>query len=96
MPDEWTRELTPSMLPEGMYRKIAEEIGADNLLKLAALIGGSTFYFQKQKQILRPLRDKKIREEYNGYNYAELAKKYDVSERWAQQVANQKDDKEDK
>ncbi len=94
MPDEWIRELTPSMLPDGMYKEIAEMIGTDNLLKLSSLIGGSTFYLPKQKQILRPLRDKKIREEYNGYNSLELSQKYDVSERWVQQVANQKDNDE--
>ena len=72
MMDPWTSELTPSMLTDGLLRAIAEEIGTDNLLKLAVLVGGSTFYMPQAESILRPLRDLKIREEYNGYNIADL------------------------
>lgn len=96
MPDEWIKELTPSMLPDGMHRQIAEKIGIENLLALATLVGGTTFYVQQKKQILKPLRDKKIREEYNGFNTLELSKKYDVSERWVRQLIDQKENKEDK
>lgn len=95
MSDDWIKELTPSMLPDGMHRQIAEKIGIENLLELSELVGGTTFYVQQKKKILRPLRDKKIREEYNGFNAAELSKKYDVSERWVRQLIDQKDAKED-
>lgn len=86
MLETWTSELTPSMLPDGLCRAIADEIGTDNLLKLALLVGGSTFYLPRKEKILRPLRNQKIREEYNGYNSAELARKYEVSQRWVQQI----------
>lgn len=86
MQGTWTEELTPSMLPDGLCREIAEEIGTDNLLKLASLVGGSTFYLPQKEKILRPLRDQKIREEFNGYNTADLARKYEVSQRWVQQI----------
>lgn len=56
------------MLPDGICKRIAEEIGADNLLKLAVLVGGSTFYMPQAESILRPLRDQKIKEAHNGYN----------------------------
>lgn len=95
MSNEWESELTPSMLPEGIYRNIAETIGVSNLLKLSALVGGSTFYLPQQKQLLKTLRDIKIREEYNGYNTLELSRKYKVSERWVRGVINQKNKKED-
>ena len=91
MTDEWIKKLTPSILPDGMHRQIAEGIGIENLLELATLVGGTTFYVQQKKQILRPLRDKKIREEYNGFNAIELSKKYDVSERWVRQLVDQKE-----
>lgn len=78
----WEDELTPSMVPEGICQTIAEEIGADNLLKLAQLIGGTSTYLPRKEAILRPLRDQKIREEYNGYNITELAKKYDITKEW--------------
>lgn len=89
MMDPWTSELTPSMLTDGLLRAIAEEIGTDNLLKLAVLVGGSTFYMPQAESILRPLRDLKIREEYNGYNIADLSRKYGVSQRWIQRIVNQ-------
>lgn len=86
MDDLWVDELTPSMLADGLLRTIAEEIGIANLLKLSSLIGGTTFYMPRKEKILRPLRNMKIQEEYNGYNTAELARKYDVSQRWVQQI----------
>ena len=89
MMDPWTSELTPSMLTDGLLRAIAEEIGTDNLLKLAVLVGGSTFYMPQAESIIRPLRDLKIREEYNGYNIADLSRKYGVSQRWIQRIVNQ-------
>jgi len=85
-----TKELTPSMLPDGMCRAIAEEIGADNLLRLSTLIGGTTFYLPSKEKILRPLRDIKIREEFNGHNSVELSLKYNVSQRWIQQIVKPK------
>lgn len=88
MLEPWASELTPSMPPEGLCREIAEEIGMDNLLKLAALVGGSTLYLPQRNRILRPLRDRKIREEYNGYNAVALARKYDVTQRWVRQITD--------
>ena len=78
MLEPWTNELTSSMLPDGICKRIAEEIGADNLLKLAVLVGGSTFYMPQAESILRPLRNQKIKEAYNGYNIPELAERYGV------------------
>lgn len=89
MMEPWASELTPSMLTDGLLRSIAEKIGTDNLLELSLLVGGQTFYMPQKESILRPLRDMKIREEYNGYNTADLARKYDVSHRRVQQIVKQ-------
>lgn len=86
MTKKWMEELTPAMLTDGLLRDIAEEIGIDNLLKLSVMLGGSSFYFPRIESILRPLRDRKILEEYNGYNTAELARKYGVSQRWVKEI----------
>ena len=90
MLEPWTKDLTSSMLPDGICKSIAEEIGADNLLKLAVLVGGTTFYMPQAESILRPLRDQKIREEYNGYNDVELARKYGVTPRHVREIARKK------
>ncbi|MDR2024040.1 MAG: hypothetical protein LBQ71_12555 [Hungatella sp.] len=79
-------DLTPEMLPEGLFREMAEQIGVDNLIKLSKLVGGTTFYMPKTESILKPARDAKIRAEFNGYNHVQLAKKYDVTERWVRAI----------
>lgn len=90
MLEPWTNELTSFMLPDGICKRIAEEIGADNLLKLAVLVGGSTFYMPQAESILRPLRNQKIKEAYNGYNIPELAERYGVTQRLVQEIVRQK------
>jgi len=82
--DSLAQDLTIELIPDGIYRQIAETIGVENLVKLTELIGGSTFYLPKAESITRPVRDARIREEFNGYNHMELAHKYDVTERWVQ------------
>lgn len=80
--DAMVKELTVEDIPEGAYKQIAESIGVTNLCKLAALVGGSTVYIPKVESLIRPVRDAHIKAEFNGYNYADLARKYNVSERW--------------
>jgi len=80
--DEWVKELTLEMIPEGIFRNIAERIGIGNLIELADIVGGVTFYIPKKESLLRPIRDRHIKEEFNGFNHALLAQKYNLSERW--------------
>lgn len=82
-------ELTVEMMPEGTYREIAQAIGPQNFYRLAKLVGGTTIYIPKPDSVLRPVRDARIRAEYNGYNCAELVRKYNVSERWVQQICGE-------
>lgn len=82
-------ELTLDMISEGMYRAIAEEIGVLNFLKIAKLVGGTTFYIPKAESLLRPVRDLHIKKEFNGCNYQELAIRYDVTERWVRQICGE-------
>ncbi|MCY9757395.1 hypothetical protein M5X00_24515 [Paenibacillus alvei] len=82
---EWIEELTPEMLPEP-YRKYAELIGTDNLIKLARQNGGDHVYIPTMDFFLRPVRDRRIIEEYDGYNHRQLARKYDLSERRIREI----------
>ena len=86
MLEEWVDELVPAMLSDEMHREIATEIGMSNFLKLSQLVGGGDFYVPRQESILRPLRNQKIQEEFNGCNTKELARKYGVSQRWVYQI----------
>lgn len=79
-------ELRLDMIPDERYRCIAEEIGVDNLLKLAEIVGGTRFYMPKAESFLRPVRDEHIRAEFDGYNHAALAIKYNVTDRWVRKL----------
>lgn len=82
-------ELTPEMIPEGIYRDIVKEIGVTNFIKLAELVGGATIYIPKAESFLRPVRDLRIKQEFNGYNHAELARRYNLSERWIRAICGE-------
>ncbi|SHF45497.1 Mor transcription activator family protein [Desulforamulus putei DSM 12395] len=82
-------ELTPEMIPQGIYRDIVEKIGVANFIKLAELVGGATIYIPKAESFLRPARDLRIKQEFNGYNHAELAKRYNLSERWIRAICGE-------
>lgn len=84
--DKLAEGLTLEMLPEGLYRMIAEAIGTDNFYKLAEVVGGTTVYIPKPESVTRPVRDARIKEEFNGYNHPELARKYGVTERWVRRI----------
>lgn len=84
--DNLARDLTVEMLPEGLCKQIAETIGPDNFYKLAELLGGATVYIPKPESVTRPVRDARIKAEFNGYNHPELAKKYSVTERWVRKL----------
>lgn len=79
-------ELTLEMIPEGTYRSIAEAIGVNSFIIITEMLGGAVTYIPKKESILKPVRDKRILEEYDGYNSQELAIKYGVSERWVRQL----------
>lgn len=65
-------------IPEA-YRPLAEMIGIENLMKLAHYCMGNEIYIPKPETIFRKARNRNIKEEYDGYNEAELAQKYDLS-----------------
>lgn len=93
MPKDWVAEIAAKIplnsLPDA-YHALAEIIGVENTLKLADHLGGTAFYFRKIDSLLSYVRDEKIREEFNGANHKELARKYDLSEIWIRQIVEHK------
>ncbi|MPM43791.1 hypothetical protein SDC9_90468 [bioreactor metagenome] len=83
---ELSKDLTLEMLSSELYSQIAEAIGIENFYKLAETVGGATVYIPKPESLVRPVRDARIKKEFNGYNHAQLAKRYDVTERWVRQL----------
>ncbi len=84
--EELLKELTVEMIPDNIWRKVAREIGPENLCKMLRLVGGATIYIPKLESILRPIRDEHIKAEFNGWNYLELAQKYNLTDRAVREI----------
>ena len=72
-------ELTVDMIPDGVWKTVALEIGPVNLIRLLAIINGDDVYVPKPDRFLIPARDKIIKREFNGYNHDELARRYGLT-----------------
>ena len=86
--EDWVNELNLDMIPEP-YNEVAKIIGVENFIKLAKTIGGATIYIPKADSFLKPVRDMKIKEEFNGYNHLQLARKYNLSVRWIIEICGE-------
>lgn len=85
--EEWINDVTPDMLPEP-YDRYAEAIGVRGLLNLSKELGGITLYVPKPENLFKDVIFKKVKEEFNGYNYQSLALKYNLSERTIRNICN--------
>lgn len=79
------KELKIDDLPEP-YKLIADSCGVETAIKIAELFGGSQVTFQKLDTILYVLKERLIRSQFNGYNYSELARKYNCSTSWVRKI----------
>ena len=71
-------ELTLDDIPK-THKDIAEYIGIDAFKKLVELLGGSSLYIRNEASLTRHIRNRVIREKFNG-DYRVLARKYDIRE----------------
>lgn len=70
------------------YSLLVDKLGINNAIKIAKIFGGENVYFQKYESIERPLRNRKIRDEFNGYNFRSLAEKYNLTEIQIRNICN--------
>lgn len=77
--EEIANELTVDMIPDGVWKTVAAEIGPVNLIKLLTIVNGDDIYVPKPDRILAPARDRLIKREFNGYNHDALARKYGLT-----------------
>ena len=82
-------ELTLEEL-DGDQRSLAECIGLDAYKKLVAEYSGSYVYVQKIATVTSNLRNAALKKEFNGYNYLELAKKYNLSESSVRRIVKER------
>lgn len=60
-------------------RRIAEIVGLDAFVALTREFGGiSNIYIMKYSELKKISDDKQLLEDFDGYNYEELARKYDL------------------
>lgn len=70
--------LTIEDIPNS-HKDIAQHIGIDSFKKLVEIVGGSSLYIPKESSLTRPIRNRIIRERFNG-DYKTLARKYNITE----------------
>lgn len=61
-------------------QEMAELIGLENYKKLMSEYGGMSIYIPKADRLERMERNDKIRTEFDGYNFRELALKFGLTE----------------
>lgn len=86
---DWYEEINPDELTEP-YKELARVIGLKNTIKIAEKYQGMALYLPKLDALIRRIRDDRIRTEFNGGNYRELAIKYKLTEVWVRQIVDEK------
>ncbi|MBP3812330.1 MAG: hypothetical protein J6E49_04370 [Acidaminococcaceae bacterium] len=74
-------------LPEQL-QEVLRLTGLENFVELCFLMSGTTLYIPKLDRIVSPARARLLAREFNGGNYAQLAKKFDITETWVRQTIN--------
>lgn len=85
--EQLVSELTLDDL-EGEQRALAECLGLEAYRRLLLMYAGSTFTVRMPDKITIPLRNKRIRSEFNGYNWGELARKYNLHEKTIRNIVS--------
>ena len=78
--------LTYSDVPDSI-KDVVDVIGMDAFKDLVKLAGGSNLYIPNESNLVKPIRNRKIKEEFNG-NYRDISIKYGISEVQARNIVN--------
>ena len=90
MRNEMLNELKLEDL-QGEARELAETIGMDAFRRLVDVYGGTgRVYIPQADKLLIPIRDRLIRDEYNGSNVYALCKKWNLSEGYVRGIVREK------
>lgn len=78
--------LTKEDLPESLM-DIVDVIGLDSVKQLIKLAGGSNIYIPSENSVIKPIRNKIMKENFNG-SYKELSRKFGISEVQVRNIIN--------
>ena len=85
-------KIKGSELPEP-YSTISMLIGLEETLVIAKELGGARYYFPKFESLFRDNRNTMIYDEFNGNNYRDIAKKYNLSETRIREIVQDEHDR---
>ena len=77
--------LTESDVPDSV-KDVVEVIGMDAFKDLVKLAGGSNLYIPNESNLVKPIRNRMIREEFRGYK--DISMKYGISEIQVRNIIN--------
>lgn len=80
--------LTKKDLPDSVM-DIVDVIGIDAFRDLVKLAGGSTVYIPNESNLVKPIRNRRIKEEFKG-SYRDISVKYGISEVQVRNIINGK------
>lgn len=72
-------KVTKDDFPE-KYQMVVEIVGIEKAIEMSKMMGGTLQYIPKLDDIDRKIRNAKIKSEFTGYNVAELAARYNLTE----------------
>ena len=78
--------LSINDIPDSI-KDVVEVIGIDAFKGLVKNAGGSNLYIPNESNLVKPIRNRKIKEEFNG-NYRDISIKYGISEVQARNIVN--------
>ena len=78
--------LTENDVPHSV-KDVVEVIGIDAFKGLVKLAGGSNLYIPNESNLIKPIRNRRIREEFNG-SYRDISRKFGISEVQARNIIN--------
>ena len=71
--------LTKEDVPE-ILQNLIDIMGIEAFIELIKQYGGSSLYIPNENSVLKPIRNRLIKQYFNGHNYKELAKEFKISE----------------
>mgnify|MGYP004516291521 FL=1 len=78
--------LTESDFPDSV-KDVIDVIGIDAFKGLVKLAGGSLLYIPNESNLVKPIRNRRIREEFKG-SYRDISMKYGISEVQVRNIIN--------
>lgn len=78
--------LTESDVPDSV-KDVVDVIGIDAFKGLVKLAGGSLLYIPNESNLVKPIRNRRIREEFKG-SYRDISMKYGISEVQVRNIIN--------